>query len=218
MEMRPYTPGDPLKRIIWKAYARTRRLIVRQPERAIAPRQKTLAYLVSHHSDEASASTVRTALEQGVFGADFVFCADGETEGTGRVAEALEQIIRSWSATPVGGEGLSRFLTEQGRGRSCIVFAPSRPGPWLDEVERVALAHRGDVSVLVGVDGLRAVRGLSVMRRIFISGGGAYRERIRDLRLVCDRLVATGVPVLVVDRAAGVPVYPQHLARLEGRR
>lgn len=218
IEMRPYTPGDPLKQILWKAYARTRKLLVRVPERAIAPRQKTLAYLVVHDSDEAAAGTARTALEQGVFGRDFVFSADGEAAPTTRVSEALEQIVRSWDATGSGGAGLGPFLDKEGQGKACIVFAPSAPGPWLDRVEREARTRRAGLSVLVGVDGLRMQRGDSVLRRLVLSGGGEHRERIRDLRQVCDRLAATGVPVLVVDRAAGVPVHPRHLKLLEGGR
>ncbi len=220
IDMRPYTPGDPLKQILWKAYARTRKLLVRIPERAIAPRQKTLAYLVSHGSDEASAGTARTALEQGVFGRDFVFCADGEAATATQVSEALEQIVRSWSASATGGEGLGPFLDReaQGGGKSCIVFAPPKPGPWLEKVELQARNRRAGLSVLVGVDGLRMNRGESVLRRLMISGGGEHRDKIRDLRQVCDRLLATGVPVLVVDRAAGVPVHPKHLKLLEGGR
>jgi hypothetical protein len=220
IDMRPYTPGDPLKQILWKAYARTRKLLVRVPERAIAPRQKTLAYLVSHGSDEAAAGTARTALEQGVFGRDFVFCADGESTTATQVSEALEQIVRSWSATESGGEGLGPFLEREGQGggKSCIVFAPAQPGPWLDKVEVQARSRRAALSVLVGVDGLRMQQGQSMLARLMIAGAGEHRERIRGLRQVCDRLAATGVPVLVVDRAAGVPVHPRHLKLLEGRR
>ena len=116
-----------------------------------------------------------------------------------------------------GGRGLAPFLRKEGLDKACIVFAPCQPGRWLDEVEAVARSRRGDISVLVGVDGLRQVQGASVLRRALLSGTGEHRQRVQDLRKVCDRLVATGVPVLVVDRAAGVPVHPQHLSRLEGR-
>ena len=43
IEMRRYGPGDPLRHVLWKTYARTRRLLVRMHERAISPRPTTAA-------------------------------------------------------------------------------------------------------------------------------------------------------------------------------
>ena len=38
VEMRRYVYGDPLRHVLWKAYARTRKLLVRTPEQAVTPR------------------------------------------------------------------------------------------------------------------------------------------------------------------------------------
>src|SRR5207302_1043248 len=77
IEMRSYAPGDPMRMILWKVYARTGQLLVREPERAVARCQKSLVYFVAGSGDSASAGVARTALETGLFGPDFVFGADG---------------------------------------------------------------------------------------------------------------------------------------------
>jgi len=46
IEMRRYSPGDSPKLLLWKVYARTRKLLVRVPERAVTPQPRTCAYLV----------------------------------------------------------------------------------------------------------------------------------------------------------------------------
>ncbi|MBW3593891.1 MAG: DUF58 domain-containing protein, partial [Actinobacteria bacterium] len=47
VEMRRYGHGDPLRHVLWKTIDRTRRLLVRMPERAVSPQPTTSAYLVA---------------------------------------------------------------------------------------------------------------------------------------------------------------------------
>ena len=47
VDMRRYAPGDPPRLILWKVFARTRKLMVRVPERAVVTQPRTCAYLVS---------------------------------------------------------------------------------------------------------------------------------------------------------------------------
>ncbi len=208
IETRPYAHGDPLNRVLWKAFARTRRLLVRLPERAIAPRQKTLAYLVSSPGDEPAAGTARAALEQGVFGVDFLFCADGEQAPTREVPEAIEQIVRSAGSAARGG-GLGGFIAQgQAQGsRSCVVFAPARPGPWIEAVEAQIRAHRGQVSVVLTVDGFGGQRS-PLWRRLLVVEDRSHGEVIKELRAVWDRLVKAGAPVTVIDRSSGGAIHP----------
>src|SRR5262249_27748597 len=90
VEMRGYGAGDPLKRVLWKVYARTGRLLVRMPERAVSPCERTLAYLVASLADEPSAGLARAVLESGALGADFLFAADGEENPTSEAREGVE--------------------------------------------------------------------------------------------------------------------------------
>lgn len=219
IEMRRYAHGDPLKRILWKTYARTDRLLVRLPERAIAPRQKTLAYLVADHSDESTAGTARAALESGIFGQDFLFRADGADASTDRVHDAIEQIVASSAITDDGGLGLGPFLrAEQGDSRACVLFAPRAPGPWLARVEEQLRAHRGRVSVIIGVDGLHNAQRRSLLRRALFNTPDTWADTLADLQAVHERLAAAGAPVVVLDRATGHALSPQHLQLLRQRQ
>ena len=52
-DMRAYSPGDPIKFVLWKVFARTGALVMRSQERAFSPAKQTTAYLVSGAADEA---------------------------------------------------------------------------------------------------------------------------------------------------------------------
>ncbi len=47
VDIRRYVPGDPLKLVNWKIFARLGELTVRTPERPVSPFITTLAYLVA---------------------------------------------------------------------------------------------------------------------------------------------------------------------------
>lgn len=215
IEMRRYAHGDPLKHILWKAYARTRKLLVRQPERAIAPRQKTLVYFVAASRDEASASIARAALEQGVFGEDFLFRADGSSTSTNLAPEAIHQIVRSASVAERGGEGLGDFLQEErGASKACLVFAPPCPGPWLQRVQSAASQHRGRLNVVVGVDGLQTGSRNSWLRALLFSSPARKSYTLQDLREVGEKLQGTGAQLTIIDRGTGQPLSSQQLQHL----
>lgn len=57
-DMRLYQPGDPLRRALWKTYARTGRLMIRVPERARAPVRDWAILFVPGEQDEAGAAWV----------------------------------------------------------------------------------------------------------------------------------------------------------------
>lgn len=210
IEMRRYAPGDPLKRVLWKVFARTRKLLVRVPERAIAPRQKTLAYLVADRRDEPAAGTARAALEQGVFGPDFLFSADGESRGTREIGEAVEQIVRSASVEfQGGGQGLSEFMARghaEGA-RACVVFAPARLGPWVERVAEQARAHPRQVHVVLAAERIYDGAPVPLWRRLlFVDVAPEERHGARELHKVWERLNHAGASVTVLDRRSGMRV------------
>jgi hypothetical protein len=158
VDMRRYVVGDPMKRILWKVYARNRQLMVRLPERAISPTHRTLAFLCAGEGDEAAAAVARIAVESGALGPEWRFAADAPPPGTGDddasdPARALTLIVRSRAARLVGGSGLRPFLERnEAWGGRCVVFAPGRPGRWLDEVLAQAKGRPGKLEVVLGVD------------------------------------------------------------------
>jgi Protein of unknown function DUF58 len=204
MDMRGYGRGDPLKHILWKIWARTGRLLVRTPEQALSPCQKTLAYFVAGPSDEPSAGITRAVLESGWLGADFLFAADGG-EATSCVPEAIEQLIRSVGRREQGGAGLGSFLAEgESRGsHACILFAPARTGPWLARVEEELRSHRGPFRVIIGIDVLVEGKPCSWLRRLLWQDEPSNVVRAAEVRGIRDHLEQTGTEVRLVNRNTG---------------
>jgi uncharacterized protein (DUF58 family) len=95
VDMRQYTHGDSPRTILWKVYARTRRLMVRVPERALAPRPKVCAYLVTGPRDEAAAAVCRVLLEGQLLGPDWRFGCDGAPGQDHQKEAAMDRVCRS---------------------------------------------------------------------------------------------------------------------------
>lgn len=150
MDMRRYAAGDPPRFILWKVYARSGKLMVRIPERALTPTQRTCAYLVAGPGDEECAGLTRSILEKGVLGAGWRFGADGsEAHATG-IEESLTLLARSGNPL-TRPRALAAFLEQARRDgyQSCLVLLPGGYGPWILEVERSLRAGGLQVSLLV---------------------------------------------------------------------
>ncbi len=139
VEMRPYSPGDPPRLILWKVYARTRKLMVRVHERAITVQPRACAYMVAGPQDDAVAALARTVLESDLLGKGWRFGADNSADPTSRLDEALLQLARS--GNPLSGPcGLAGYLARAASDgyKSCLVFVPPGPGGWLEAVRAAA--------------------------------------------------------------------------------
>jgi len=146
VDMRQYAAGDPPKLLLWKLYARTGKLMVRQSERAVSPTPRTCAYLVAGPQDEAAAGLARNILESGLLGAGWRFGADGNQGHCQNIDEALLFLARSGNQpTEVGLRGYLEQAAKDGF-NGCLVILPSQPGPWLDEVAHSARVRNVDVS------------------------------------------------------------------------
>ena len=122
LELRRYQPGDPLKLVMWRVYARSRQLMVRSPERALSLKDDLIAYFIADPSDESSASTARAYLEQNLLGDDFTFFADGATGGATDRPDAQLHLLHSIKGTP--GQALPQLLSiDPKRLRGCLIFA-----------------------------------------------------------------------------------------------
>ena len=218
-DMRAYGPGDPVRLILWKVYAKSRDLMVRTPERARSPAQKTVAYVVAGPGDEPAAGAARAAVVNGALGQAWRLGADGcDVDAT--TADAAEELFaRSGNADPDrGGEALSAFLGRAsaengGRGTAtrAVLFVPPRPGAWMERVVAAARASRGqgggpgNLEILVCTDGVANEPPRSFWSRLFTAPPpfDAARAAQRDLSAVTAALGAAHVPVALVDRAAG---------------
>ena len=207
VEMRRYVAGDPLKLVLWKAYARTGKMLVRTPERSVSPTDRMLAYLVAAPGDEPAAGLVRAALEGGLLGNEVIFMADGAVKPSEILADRIEQIIRSVNFRAEGGAGLDKFLV-QGEANStsaAFLFVSPRPGPWLDRVCHTLAGHRGPFEAIIGVDGVREGKRSRWQKWLLSTpeDGLACPDGLREVR---DRLQAKGAAVRIVNRTTGETV------------
>lgn len=215
VDMRRYVPGDPLRLALWKVYARTRVLMVRTPERAIAPAIRVAAYLVSAYGDEAPAAAARVAVEGGLLGERWVFGADGARRPALTSEEALQQIVasRSVRGTDEGeGAGLSHFLAaaSESEPARAVLFVPGREGPWVENVAEAIRRHRGHSSVVLVVDGVtnddeRGPDRLSRLVRVPDDDPSTDETvaPVSSLASIARHLVRAGAEVGAIDRMTG---------------
>ncbi len=156
MEIRPYVPGDSVRNIMWKVYARNRQLNVRLPEKSVFHSNRTIAYLLSSDNDEAAAAVARIAVESGALGDDWAFGADGSDEPCSNIEDSLHTIARSRAIDTPHPYGLDNFLQRQASlGTShCIIFAAAQGGPWVQQVRASVNRFNGHFSVVLATDGV----------------------------------------------------------------
>jgi hypothetical protein len=216
IDLRPYAPGDPVRKVLWKVFARSRKLVVRTPERAVSPVRQTLAFMVSGPEDESSAGAARAAVETGALGDEWILGADGSTATTSDVDDALRLLARSANTAATGhGAQLAPFLAgSPTEGRRIILFAPSRPGPWLQKAVAAVRNCSGDVEFVVAFDALdRSDEDPRWKRWLFASQAGSSAgssqgsTRLDELRQVARALMDAGADVTLVDRQQA-RVYP----------
>lgn len=215
IDFRQYAPGDPIRFVLWSVFARTRELMVRNPERAMSPSKKTLAYLVTGDNDEPAAGAARVAVDMGALGKDWALGADGLPEPATTKEAALEALAKSASTKrEEGGRGLASFIKKAAKDASgrAVVFVPARPGPWLDgllastsELPRDAMG-RVPVEFVVCTDGVAKKVGDGRFGRIVLEqkkdpeDTTIARDELND---VLTKLGKMRAKILVVDRRNG---------------
>lgn len=209
MEMRRYVPGDSVRHILWKTFARSRQLEVRTPERSVHRARRTLAYLVAGADDEAAAAAARVALESRALGEAWLFGADGTDVPTDRLEAALRAIARSADARAPGGDalhGLRRFLAaaRADGATHCVVFAPPGLLAAAAALSAVLRASGASATCVFAVDGLReraATRPL--WERLLFAPPPATGLPVAGLSAQLARFSSPACTAVVVDRATG---------------
>ena len=218
-DMRHYTPGDPIRFVLWKVFAKSRQLVVRTPERALSPVRQTIAYLVTGPDDMAAAGAARVAVTHGALGDDWILGADGvAAPARGSVDQAMDVLLKSAATHPDGGgEGLQGFLmnAQPGSVRRAVLFVPPTPGSWLD---RVAAATRGmqgpaRLEVIVCTDGLRRDSRSKRVKR-WLAAETPVGPSTKEVGEVVRRLAGVGIKVMILDRKTGQLFSEIHLQRM----
>ncbi len=216
LELRRYLPGDPARFIHWKVLARTRRLMIRAPERALSSERRTAAFMVAGLADDASAAAARAALMGGILGDDWLFGSDLEV-GTGPdLEEALAILMRSSEARDSGGAGLLSFVEQVEKQGPCsaMVFAPPGPGVWMQRV--LELAGRRRVQVVIAVDPSLPAERPRLWQRLLLrdvraEDGADGPSSVEGLLEVAQALNSSGCTLTMLDRTTGRPLPEQHL-------
>ena len=204
VEMRSYAHGDSMRHVLWRTYARTRRLLVRMPERAVAPQPLNVAFLIAGEGDEPSAGVARVFLEQGLLGPDFVFAADGALKPVTRVPEAVEQIIDSIRVRKDGAAGLDGLANqiESHRLGACVVFAPPIDGPWREKLVAMSRRLSMPATIVIGFDGGDETKPSTRVPQ-WLLREDVEASRAAALVALKTALEADGFPVRIVHRPTG---------------
>ncbi len=211
-DMRHYGPGDPVKHILWNVYAKHREVIVRTPERAMAPVDRLQALLVTGDDDEPAAAMAWLATENSHQDGMWRLGVTGQTTSEGDKHQARDAILRSGSEPkPVDRQQVVSFL-DGGPAGTSMVMVPGRPGPWLDELVPALQASGRPVVVWICIDGLRHGAQASWWKNEGPSGG-VDRS---DVAQVIAALRGVAVDVQVVDRDTGAVTSADVMARGSG--
>ncbi len=213
VELRRYAPGDPARFIHWKVFSRTRKLVVRRPERALTRARRVVSYLVAGPGDEASSAAARVAVEHGALGTEWVFGADGSHGEASDVAGGIERIVRSADAKERGAEALRAFVERaEGSGPAALVlFVPAEPGPWVQRALDVVRSRANRTKVVIGVDGIEPERTRPWWSRAMLAAPPPRRVSSADaLEEVVRAFAQAGIEAVVVDRTHGRRLGEQH--------
>lgn len=204
VEMRRYTHGDPVKRILWKSYAKTRKLLVRTEEKAISQRKKTYAYLITGNQDEPAAQTAWMALEKDLLGMDFVFATDGTHTPTKNKEEAFKLVVSSSNAT-VPANNLDEFFnTETDANKSnCLIFASADKKNWVKAIYQLGPHFVKNLQVILSMDQFLIKAKTTSLKKWIVEVNEENQKQTFTTKEIYRDLKKHGVHVIVFDKTAG---------------
>lgn len=152
VDTRAYIPGDPIRHIHWKLFARTREPFVRVPEPSASFEHQIIAYLVTSPHDDLAAAAVRWDLEHGHFGEGWKFGTDHAEQVATDVYTARRMLAMSGSRLPAGGIHLESFLSAVSfdpTQQRLLVYASGELAYWLPHILPMLKKHTAVISVII---------------------------------------------------------------------
>lgn len=215
LDMRNYAPGDPMRYILWKVYARTGELVVRTPERAYQPTKKMLSYLIVSPEDQVSAGMAMVALQGDFLGREWNFGLDGNTAAISQRELAMQAIIASGSSEQNQGEGLAQFVLHAAdEASSLLIFAPPKKGGWIKRV--LAMTQKMPVSVIICAEGVSDTGFLSAFKEVLFLPNEVEHPAIVEHEEIVEILSAfegSGVRLSIVLQNSKTITSAEHFRR-----
>lgn len=212
VEMRQYAPGDPLRMVLWKVYARSGKMMVRTPERSVAERKRGCAYLVTSPQDDATAAAARVCIERGLLGDDWCFAADGVEREAVEDREAAYEIIARSGETQTAGRAaqLSAFLTKrESEGfQFCLLFIPPDEPAWEAVAAQSAATATMRVQVLTAAgeivpDQAPAKTAREVLTRWLVKPQTGDGVSVASIRARASNVKGLANELIIVERNSG---------------
>jgi uncharacterized protein (DUF58 family) len=160
--MREYTPGDDIRRVVWRAYARTGRLLVREAEQGITDK---VTIVLDQHSSAHTGGETSESFELGVRAAASLGVAHlkegysvtlegndatlvGPLRGGQSQIHFLDTLARAQRTSSRITPAITRLLSATTRDVHVVIITPHMDA---SEVARLALLVQRGISVLVAV-------------------------------------------------------------------
>ncbi len=212
LEMRRYHPGDSINRILWKVYARSKKLLVRTPERAIAHRKKTYAYFISNPQDEPSAQSAWFSLEKGLLGEQYFFATDAHGLPTDLKSEALSQVLAS-AQSEHDPQWMEQFFfaNPETKNCNCVIFAPPTKGEWINVVKRLAQHNSQGVYVLMSIANYHDQAKQNKFKQWFVDSDQQVQVLSEQAKKIYQELHECGVKLNILDYHLGTMVDAKEL-------
>ena len=211
MEIRQYVPGDSIRDVMWKVYARTRQLNVRLAEKSVLHDTQTVAYLLSSEQDEAAAAIARMSLETGALGEDWTFGADGCNHPCKDLKSALDAVAESRAIGVTHEYGLDKFIQVAASKSStyCIIFAAAEIAPWLPKVLGTVSSSPNGFSIVLATDGFIEVKEREIWEDLLFKQDKYSKNKENSISAKSDilrlltELKQRVESVIVIDRKSG---------------
>ena len=221
VEMRRYQAGDPLRYILWRVFARSRKLLVRAPEPAVVEEQEMFLYFIAGQEDNESASLTRSFLSTfSESDTELHFCADGSHRIVHNAVDGIDDVVESVKHRSKGGENILEMIKRIPKQASqhCFMMVPRSKGIWIDHVREFCTSTGLRPNFVMAVKAAAAHKKASLARRL-LCNEEALRREILEQNEICEALAELGdVQLVDIDTGAFQPFVAQAVSNKHGNK
>jgi hypothetical protein len=219
--MRRYQAGDPLRYILWRVFARSRKLRVRSPEPAVVEEQEMFLYFITGQKDDESASLTRTVLSTfSESDTELHFCADGSNRVVHNAVDGVDDVVESVRHRSKGGETMLEIVKQIPKQASyhCFMMVPRSKGVWLEHVREFCASTGLKPNFVMAVKAAEISKKASLARRL-LCNEEVQRQEVMERIEICEELAKYGdVQLVDIDTGAFQPYEVQVVPSKRGSK